>query len=1481
MTKLSIALLTLILSNSIYAQSIDKIQQKQIQERQRHKAEVKAAMRACTAVTQDGDWRGRNLSRNVQVELGETCVVKKPSLDSIKLLNKQINSAFQVVNATELWNDINTIALKRTVKSVWATHIKLIKDEKFNEASAVGLICKYTPRLCKNKGDLRSIKLAFQSFQKEIAKKPVKFLSGPEQAAILKNELQPLINRANKTCDATKKKYNEIKLAHSCVRLRKFSKDKDGKFVMGKPVQPMSTGECQGQIDAAYAKHRQLESIATEGIEMDMQLIVGSQLGSLLITEDLREKMGVLKNDFAFKNCMKGDGSILKQVWNKDLLKARNDFYALTVKELKKIDQYKSEDSSDYSKKQTLKQYLKTNPSTVAELLNNHPDKNKAYAMCSLIKTIQGWDKAGKIVDGVIIGTGVVASIALGFTGVGAPAGAVLAGVVLGSSAITVAKSAIDYSAQIHQDERLRTAVATKQKNFDQALTDLKASDIRKEALLDNIKFTAVAEAAGFGLGKGLKLIAQYRQARNLKALSQAAAVVEARRLETAAQAFKQHATALGPKASQLTKLTLAQEAEVAHLIASLDAKQASLFTKKMSQLKTSDEITAFLKSVRTEKGALELKQLNRLVDGSKVNPPMSIKVERNPGTSALYAKLTVEEQKRLVKAARDMKIDDASLFRKISSIQENCLAKGVFKRGCFQAQLTKIERDIAANSIHKYMEAGYAKILDKAKVTEEAIRTSTKPVVYDVVSIGSGPHNGIAINAMKDVDPNLKILVIDKSQNLGVFHQVKGFDINTPEYLKHSGNTFPGSPTQLKDFNVDKRIYATAEELGEQTQATYRYADADIVFKNQVLTVTKAPTPGAWPAKWKIETNKGLVVYSKAGISAQGFGDFATRLKDAKSIEVVEKYHTAYMTKDLVKDAKYSPPISSVDDLIPAIHQDTKLGRVGVDRFDDGETILVVGAGDGGNIAIEALTGLNKKLNPTGAVAKTKITWLSQEAKTGEEYVKTLSPRTTKRYARIGKTIDSKQVEPINGYLARIEEFIDANGNVKFKAYYTTKTGEAIGEPIIAKNIVFSTGYPNNQSHITPIFNRMAKDPAAIEFKPIVGDIDDYTRYPQFNQEETFTSRQLTVNGQAEDWFSVGVGGKIPASNIEKTQIPVGGSLDVLAPKSASTGKMIAEKISTNTSSKSLVVSYEKPQNFTLKQRPSTKTQYKFDNEAVVNIDMKLQVGKSLRGHTISPNAEIAVVVSKNKAGLYHFEVQGLDKASSQALVTELGKNSDLTHDLNSYFKMGKSNIEIKVGSRATGQLKLEDLHIRTSSQKIISSVTPAAPNVSPLQYGRENVQLQVKASGADGHMVVANQKVGGENMGYAMIDRESNIFTKDGKLLDGYDVDVSVPEAFKGQKMEDYLLLNSAVELQRQGKTLHSTHDLSAEMKRAWEAFEKQGIATRKKAMYMNQEVEFFEFNTKAITSRDLAGLEENIRKAKLTQIVPKPEVPPAPAP
>lgn len=670
------------------------VQKKHAADYQRKLAEVKKAMSACTAVTQKGDWRNRKMSHNVQLELGGSCTIKNPSTSSIEALNAQIKKASKHMNEDKLWKDVNHLALNKTAKAIWATYMKLIKNEKLNQKSGIGMVCKYAPDLCRNQASLKVIQGAWAEFQAQTAKKPIKFLSGPEQDRLLHHELKPLIERANRTCQLTKKKNREIESNYSCVGvvdLKNF-----------KPVKMMSKGECDNKLEARYRKQKELESIARKSMDLDMQLIVGSELGSLLITEKLREKMNIFKEDYVYKSCMKGAGSALNTVWNGDLFTARNDFFALTVKELRKI-QDDANDSFDFTKRKTLKQYLKTNPATVAELLRKNPDPQNALALCSLIKSIHGWDQAGVIFDGVVVGTGLVASVALGFTGVGAPAGAALAGVVLGSTAITVTKSSLEYVAQVKQDARIRSSVATQQKKLDQGLQDLKVSDERKTFLLKSVTTDVALTATGYGLGKGLKLLNSLRLARNAAKVTAATAAEaeQIKKLEQANRTLQIHVKQLGPKGTHLSKMPLSQEAKVSEILTKLDPAQSKAFVNKLSQLKRPGEMDSFLKNLDEAQSLLAKKKydpklLAKLVDQSKKYPPVGIKLERDPQTAKLFGKLSESEQALLIKTAKEMKkthkLKDAQVLEKLGELQKNCLSKIGLKKGCFSLEIVKVK---------------------------------------------------------------------------------------------------------------------------------------------------------------------------------------------------------------------------------------------------------------------------------------------------------------------------------------------------------------------------------------------------------------------------------------------------------------------------------------------------------------------------------------------------------------------------------------------------------------------------------------------------------------------------------------------------------------------------------------------------------------------------------------------------------------------
>lgn len=615
---------------------------------------------------------------------------------------------------------------------------------------------------------------------------------------------------------------------------------------------------------------------------------------------------------------------------------------------------------------------------------------------------------------------------------------------------------------------------------------------------------------------------------------------------------------------------------------------------------------------------------------------------------------------------------------------------------------------EVSKASIRDYMNASYDEMLEDAAKTERAIKNASEPVVYDAVAVGAGPNTSVAVAALKETNPNLKVLVIESTDDLGTFHRVKGFDINSAEFIGDSGNTFPSSPVQLRDFNINNASYATAEELGHVTQGAMKAADVDMIVNNTLVKWTKEPTPGAWPAKYKIETNKGNVVYTNAGMVTQGLGTPVNRLRDANSIKLVNKYEEEAKVIDLAKNPKYVPRFQDVEEFIETAVKDQKLGRQAVDRY-QGKKILLVGDGDGGSIGAETAAGLNKQLNPTGANTGVDVVWMGQPAKSGEEFVTSLKKPKVPRYSRIGEAIDDGRISTVNGYLQRVEEFVTEAGEKKFKAYYTTKKGEAIAEPVIIDNVVFATGYTHSHATAAPIFANMAKNgnQAADEvlFKPLMGRANEYTRYERLKTKSDYEiNKQLVVNDTKEDIYLMGMASKTPISK-RKMREATGGFLDITGPRAAATGKIVAQSLSPQRLSQVdahtlLNVTNGEPIPMIKRPvRPSAAGNLILKDGNVADIHTKIELGKVLRGVKAQPNSSFYLNVTPGPSGEYVFRVVGLDQKSSDAIIETLLKNEKLTHGFNEQFRLGRNQLNIEVPTRESGQIKIEDLRFRADS--------------------------------------------------------------------------------------------------------------------------------------------------------------------------------------
>lgn len=641
------------------------------------------------------------------------------------------------------------------------------------------------------------------------------------------------------------------------------------------------------------------------------------------------------------------------------------------------------------------------------------------------------------------------------------------------------------------------------------------------------------------------------------------------------------------------------------------------------------------------------------------------------------------------------------------------------------QAQFNKTptpEELAIKESITDYSEQVKRELLEEGAKTEQMIKTSKSPVVYDAVVIGAGPNNAVAISVLKEARPDLNVLVIEATEDFGTFNRIKGFDINTPEFIGNSGINLPGSPVQLRDFNITDASFASGEDLGNLTIGTYKSADPELIFNNTVIKWEKEPLTGTWPAKYRVETNKGLVVYTNSGLAGTGFGPPITRLKDPASVQLVAKYESQLAKVNLKDDILFSPKITSVDKFLSIATNDVKAGRSAMARYQD-KKVLVVGSGDGGNIAVEATQGLNKLLNPKGTATSVKTVWLGQPSTNSQDFLASMGTRKNLRYARIAEGFDNGSISPHNGYLARVEEFTNEAGEVQFKAYYTKKDGTPVSEPLVVDNVIFATGYPNDHSTLTPIFSPMAKNANArsdeIVFQGVQGRVDDYTPYQEFKTDSEIT-KQLSVKGNLEDVYATGVFAKTPISDAEWS-IPTGGFLDITAPKAAATGRLIAQKLipqNINKKEMKFLLKAETGEKLDFIRRPVRPIRQKesLKTTQVADIHTKIEIGRSLRAFQSTPTTSFKVSIWEGASGTGNFvyQVTGLEKKAADKIVRALSENANLTRGIDNQFKLGRTRIDFEIPIRETGTLNLERMVFNPLRVEIVD------PIVVPMFIGR-----------------------------------------------------------------------------------------------------------------------------------------------------------------
>lgn len=585
-------------------EEMQKIRQQQVAKQQE---DMKKIMRDCHEYTKGKDVNNRSIVPEVLKGMGDTCTVAPKPTQNLEGFMSDINKTMRTFDDRKIWDEASAIAMDKSVRAILSLHHRFVKlDKPMSPGQMKLLVCKNLKEVCKvgYKGpEGQMINKSIQQFIADQKTKPIKFLDGGEQEK-LKLQFNHFVEQANKTCAMTKKKYQEIKDAYSCapkLKLHCINLKKDPKFVRAKdcdePVQQMTEMRCNMLQDEAYAKHRRLYDLAHQSIMINQQMIMGTELAPLLASKKFREHVGMGKPDFVYESCMKGSGSVISPVYHKQINDARGDLYKMAFDELSLIEKKRLTPDAGLNEEKEIKKYLKTNPLTIADLLKKHPDPNYAKAVCSYVKSIHWDDKLDNIIDGTLIGIGVVAglafTIATGGMGlaVTGPVAMTLSAISIGSTAISITKNQVDAHNLINENQRIAQAMVTQQKGLDEGISNIKTNDEKIDFLNSSAKWgTAglVLEVVGLGFARhaALAKVANLKKTESLyKLVDGASDAQKAEKLAVGSRNFTKAMEPLGKNVGFVKNLDDAQQTKLAALFSKLDEASGKLVAQQMAKL--------------------------------------------------------------------------------------------------------------------------------------------------------------------------------------------------------------------------------------------------------------------------------------------------------------------------------------------------------------------------------------------------------------------------------------------------------------------------------------------------------------------------------------------------------------------------------------------------------------------------------------------------------------------------------------------------------------------------------------------------------------------------------------------------------------------------------------------------------------------------------------------------------------------------------
>jgi len=385
------------------------------------------------------------------------------------------------------------------------------------------------------------------------------------------------------------------------------------------------------------------------------------------------------------------------------------------------------------------------------------------------------------------------------------------------------------------------------------------------------------------------------------------------------------------------------------------------------------------------------------------------------------------------------------------------------------------------------FVQAVVEALQDRSARLATAIDRAPKEAVWDVIAIGAGPHNSGALYDLKEANPGLRTLAIDKDESSsGNFLDAgEGFYLNSSNRAEDGKNAAPGrgnlnqvgGPVGVPDASGKK--YPLAQAVGETSVVALYESDSDVLLKTEVVEVLdreRSSNGLSWPARYQVTVKTPddggrevrRVVYANRLAVGTGLADVSLPFDESSrelarnEIERSEKeVEAGRMPTGLMTSAQLFRAAKKVDNP-REVFRDYSL-----DGKDAKVVTSIIGAGDGAKISLELIYGTgpdeqyDNKLDRASLGQTGPTIWFT--GKKGPGTREDLINGSRPRYADLVGLVRGRErdVLPQQGRVKRIEKRPAGRGEGEVYEITLEKDGRA--EIFAVDRVVLATGVTTN----------------------------------------------------------------------------------------------------------------------------------------------------------------------------------------------------------------------------------------------------------------------------------------------------------------------------------------------------------------------------------------------------------------------------------